>query len=254
MQQTPWIYGIARTRWRLQDLGQVITWMHELSLARVSRLLWQLGFRRKQGLYFVRSPDPNFRYKWQAVLQAYAQALERPGEVIILFLDELTYYRQPEKTKVYSAQGKPQPKAFQTPQYNTQTRLVAVLNGVTGQVNYLQRKIIGKEALVAFYAQVRAAYPTAARIYVVQDNWPTHKTQEVLAALQEHGLTPLFLPTYASWLNPIEKLWRWLKQDILHQHIWSHDLERLREKVLDFLNGFQGSSETLLRYTGLLSV
>ncbi|MBK9335612.1 MAG: transposase [Lewinellaceae bacterium] len=27
-----------------------------------------------------------------------------------------------------------------------------------------------------------------------------------------------FLPTYASWLNPIEKVWKMLKQDLVHNH------------------------------------
>ncbi len=102
-----------------------------------------------------------------------------------------------------------------------------------------------------FYAQVRAAYPQAEKIFV-QDNWPTHKVSEVLAALEQHHLTPLFLPTYASWLNPIEKLWRRLKQDVLHLHRLADDLDTLRRQVQDFLDRFTGGSDPLLRYAGLL--
>lgn len=63
---------------------------------------------------------------------------------------------------------------------------------------------------------------------------------------------PLFLPTYASWLNPIEKLWRWLKQDILHLHSLPNDLETLRLQVQSFLARFISGSDPLLRYVGLL--
>ncbi|MBE2197018.1 MAG: transposase, partial [Anaerolinea sp.] len=38
-------------------------------------------------------------------------------------------------------------------------------------------------------------------------------------------IAPLFLPTYASWLNPIEKLWRWLRADVLYNHDLAHDLD-----------------------------
>lgn len=179
--------------------------------------------------------------------------MDHPDQVVILFLDELTYHRRPSKAPVYHRCGQTQPKAIEAARFNTQTRLAAVLNGLTGQVNYMQRHMIGKEALVAFYAQVRAAYPAAQRIDIVQDNWPTHKSQEVVQALQLHRLKPMFIPTYASWLNPIEKLWRWLKQDLLHNHGLAHDLDTLRLQVTQFLDGFKLGSEALLRYVGLLS-
>jgi len=117
----------------------------------------------------------------------------------------------------------------------------------------MQRPKIGEEALIAFYAQVRAACPDAKKIYIVQDNWPVHKAPEVIEIMKNYGLTPLFLPTYASWLNPIEKLWRWLKQEVLHLHPFAAALDELRHLVTEFLNQFQNGSNELFRYVGLLS-
>jgi hypothetical protein len=237
----------------LQDVGRAVAWLDGKSDAGIYKVLKRLGFSRKQALYFVHSPDVDFRSKWQAVLRAYADAVNHPEEVVILFLDEFTYYRRPCKGPAYHACGKTQPRAKEAAGYNTQTRIVATLNGVNGRVHYLQRSMIGKEALAAFYAQLRTAYPTAQRIYIVQDNWPVHKLPEVVQALQLHHLTPVFMPVYASWLNPIEKLWRWLKQDILHLHCLAQDVDQLRQKVMTFLDGFLHGSEDLLRYVGLLS-
>jgi hypothetical protein len=62
----------------------------------------------------------------------------------------------------------------------------------------------------------------------------------------------LCLPTYASWCNPIEKLWRWLEQDILHLHRLSDDWAALKQAVACFLDGFADQSLELLRYVGLL--
>jgi transposase len=46
----------------------------------------------------------------------------------------------------------------------------------------------------------------------------------VLAALARYPrIKPVWLPTYAPWLNPIEKLWRWVRQDILKMHRWVED-------------------------------
>ena len=60
------------------------------------------------------------------------------------------------------------------------------------------------------------------------------------------------LPTYASWTNPIEKLWRWVRQAVIHLHRLSEDWQALQNQVLDFMEQFNGGSLPLLRYVGLL--
>jgi hypothetical protein len=59
------------------------------------------------------------------------------------------------------------------------------------------------------------------------------------------------LPTYAAWCNPIEKLWRKLRQELTHLHPWAADLRRLREEIDSFLKKFASGSTDLLRYVGL---
>ena len=59
------------------------------------------------------------------------------------------------------------------------------------------------------------------------------------------------LPTYASWCNPIEKLWRKLRQDVTHLHRWADDLETFRTEIDRFLDQFARGSLELLRYVGL---
>ena len=97
------------------------------------------------------------------------------------------------------------------------------------------------------------AYPHARRIYVVQDNWSIHTHPEVLAALAGlPQITPVWLPTYAPWLNPIEKLWRWLRADVLKLHRLADAWAALRQRVNAFLDQFAAGSHALLRYVGLL--
>jgi hypothetical protein len=62
----------------------------------------------------------------------------------------------------------------------------------------------------------------------------------------------VFLPTYAPWLNPIEKLWRWLRQQVLHLHRLSDAWDQLKQRVLDFMIQFAHGSSELLHYVGLL--
>lgn len=219
----------------------------------IYKVLKRLGFSRKKALYFIHSPDPDYRTKWQQILNAYQEAMTHPEEVVVLFQDEFTYYRRADIRHSWQRQGRQQQRRQQRAGVNTKARITAVLNALTGQVLYRQRSKIGQKELIEFYGQIRAAYPNLRRIYLVQDNWPIHKLPSVLQAATDNHLSLLFLPTYASWLNPIEKLWRWLRQDVLHDHQLSHNFKQLRHQVVEFLKQFADGSLQLLHYVGLLS-
>ena len=52
-------------------------------------------------------------------------------------------------------------------------------------------------------------------------------------------------------VNPIEKLWRKLRQEVTLLHRWADDLTALRTQVDHFLEQFAHGSVALLRYVGL---
>jgi len=86
---------------------------------------------------------------------------------------------------------------------------------------------------------------------VVQDNWPVHFHEEVLAALSGSKIVLVPLPTYAPWTNPVEKVWRKLYQEVLHLHHFGDDWDGLRRAVEQWLTQFADGSVDLLRYVGL---
>src|SRR5947209_5804570 len=205
-----------------------------------------------------------------AVEAAAAQAIKKEaargsdGRRVLLYQDELTYYRQPSLARAYEARGRRQPLAVRSHAANTATRAAATLDPFTGRVVPWQGTRFDIPQVVGFYRQVRAAYPEAEQIDIVQDNWPVHFHPDVLVALEPQIQPwPLYrprhwaeapspeavrrwgglnlpiqlipLPTYASWTNPIEKLWRKGKQEVLHLHRWAGQLPVLREEFLRFL-------------------
>lgn len=228
----------------------------------------------------ILSPDPDYDAKLADVEAVLAEAHAAPGRVVAVYLDEVSVERQPTLACAWAARGGDQPKARLSPRSNTETRLVAALDALTGRVVHRRANKIGLATLRQFYLDLRATYPQAERLYVIQDNWPVHFHPDVLVALEPQRtrwplrLPPNWpdapspaavrrwgglalpiqivpLPTYASWLNPIEKLWRKLRQDLTHLHPWADDLDRLRAELDRFLDQFASGSVELLRYVGL---
>ena len=250
--QSPRQYGLEGNRWRLAFIRQRVSWLRGCTLAGVWQILKRLGFSYKQACRFIHSPDPRFRLKVRAITQAFSQALWHPDEAAILFEDELSYYQQPATTATWGLSGPKQLRVQGGISGNQLTRLGAAMDGITGRLLYHQADKFGLQEMQALYRLIRQQYaqPT---VFVVQDNWyQVHDHASVLQTAQELNIIPLFLPTYASWLNPIEKLWRWLRQDVLHNHSLADNLVALRGNVDDFLGQFALDSPDLLHYCGLL--
>lgn len=248
-------------------------------------MLHRLGIVLRRARDHVHSPDPAYDAKRAAitasVTAARHAARQRTTDVVTLFLDEVTIHRQPTLTTALAASGGDAPHAERSLRSDAPTRVLAALDGATGQVRFVRVTRITVPTLVGFFQTIVAAYPDATRINVVLDNWPVHVHPDLLVAVQPQTplvpfVTPpswptaphptavarwgtlqlpirlLLLPTYASWLNPIEKLWRWLRQEITHLHPWADDLPALRAAIDAFLERFATGSPDLLRYTGLL--
>ena len=61
-----------------------------------------------------------------------------------------------------------------------------------------------------------------------------------------------YLPVKSPWLNPIEKVWHWLRRDVLKGHRLADDWSQLRRQVNAFLDQFAHGSPALLRSVGLV--
>lgn len=216
-------------------------------------MLHRCGLRYKRGRHYLHSPDPEYQQKRDYSLACVAEARLRPQHVITLYLDEMSYYRQPTLSRAWSEQGAlHQPLASLSYHRNDLRRVVGALDVVTGQVIFEQWPKVGVRRLAAFYQVIRHHYPEAETIHLIQDNWPIHFYPQVQRAASEAEVEMVRLPTYSPWLNPIEKLWRKLRQEVLHLHRLSDDWLSLQQRVREFLDSFAHGSQDLLRYVGLL--
>jgi len=226
-----------------------VGWLTEYTLSGVWRVLQSYGLRLHASCARLFSPDPDYRRKVRRLHCCLREAARRPRTVVALFLDEFGYQRWPEVAPTWGLAAAVAQRAGN----NQQWRTLGALNALTGQVNYLDGYIVGRQQLRQFYAHLDHLYPAATRLYVIQDNWNIHTHPDVLTALARYPrIRPVWLPTYAPWLNPIEKLWRWLRQDVLKMHRWVEDWPRVKQRVHKFLDQFAHGSSDLLRYVGLV--
>jgi transposase len=275
IRRSPRAFGKPQARWTLRSLLQIWDWLHLHTAAGLQQLLKRLKIHWKRGRHHVHSPDPDYVAKLQDVRVHVRRVSKDIEQSILIFTDEFTLYRRPSLAQDYELAGQKRPLADLGYKSNYSWRIAAGLELLSGQVVYAQSKYMDIPHLTHFYRQLCQVFP-GREIILVEDNWSIHYHPDLLAALHPQTFlyplhrptnwsitpnpsTPLlnlpiqlgFLPTYASWNNPIEKLWRWLQQDVTHHHDFGDDWVALKGAVFHFLDQFAHGSVDLLKYVGL---
>jgi hypothetical protein len=244
--------GMARTRWRLADMLEVLDWLSPRSPSGLHRLLRRHRIRLRMGRPQLFSPDPAYAQKLERVLAVLRRVAADPDHLVLLFVDECSYHHWPETGRTWASLDDPAPRAARAAPGERHKKVIGGMNGRTGQVTYHQRARMTGEQIAAFLELVRAAYPDATTIFVVLDNAPVHYSEPVTRAAAQHRIELVYLPTYAPWLNPIEKLWAWLREAVLRLHRLAGQWSEVPKAVAAFLDHFAQGSDELLRRVGLL--
>jgi transposase len=241
--------GPAPSRWTLRTIRASVDWLTAYTVRGVWRMWPTCGLGLHTSWARLFSPDPDYGSKGRRRHRCRRDAARHPETVGALFLDEFGYPRWPEVAPT----GGGEAAVAQRAGTNQQWRTIGALKALTGQVHYLAGYIVGRHQVRQFYSRLARAYPkTGELIYAIHDNWNIHTQPDVLTALADYPrIKPVWLPTSAPWLNPIEKRWRWLRHDVLKMHRGVEDWPQVKHRGHDCLDQFAHGSATLLRYVGL---
>jgi hypothetical protein len=188
--------GPAPSGWTLRTIRVTFPWLHDYSLSGVWRVLNGCDLGLRSGEVQRYSPDPEYAAKEAQLDTCLREAARRPEEVVVLFIDEMGYFRWPDPAVDWAPTAPAPVPRVAVAGTNQQWRVIGGLNALTGRVHYRDNSIVGREQIVRFYDQLDPAYPAARRIYLVEDNWSVPRHPEVLAALRARPrLEVVWLPT-----------------------------------------------------------
>ena len=120
------------------------------------------------------------------------------------------------------------------PRYESYYLYGAVAPG-TGEHLFLEMPALNSSCFEVFIEQLAITYPQDYNI-VILDNASFHKTSELIIP---ENVGFLFLPPYAPELNPIERLWQVVKEDIAFQ--LHETLSSLKDNVASILKKLTAS-------------
>jgi transposase len=218
------------TQWSTRTMAREMG----ISKASVSRIWRASGLKPHRVESFKVSNDPQFAEKLEAIVGLY---LNPPEHALVLSVDEKSQIQALDRTQP----GLPMKKgrgATMTHDYkrNGTTTLFAALDTATGEVYGLCQQRHRHQEWLHFLRMIDQTVPGGKEIYLICDNYATHKHERVQRWLQKHSRFHVrFTPTSASWLNMIERFFRDLTTNQIRRGVFQ-DLEQLITAIGSYID------------------
>lgn len=175
-----------------------------ISKSTVQRYFRLFGVQPHRTTSFTLSTDPFFVEKVRDVVGLY---LNPPDNAFVLCVDEKSQIQALERTQPILPMGLGYVEGVtHTYLRHGTTTLFAALDITSGEVLTQCKARHRHQEFLAFLAHIDANVPTRYDVHLVLDNYATHKHAKVRAWLAKRPRYHVhFTPTYASWLNQVER-------------------------------------------------
>jgi transposase len=215
------------THWSTRTMAEATG----LSEASVRRIWHRHGLKPHLTRTFKLSRDPQFAEKLEAIIGLYTNP---PEHAIVFSADEKSQIQALDRTQP----GLPLKKGrcgTMTHDYkrNGTATLFAALNVLDGKVLSMCDDRHRHQEWLKFLKVIDQNTPPDKQIYLIVDNYATHKHPKVRRWLERNPRFHVyFTPTSASWLNMVERFFRDLTVNRLRRGVF----RGVEELIYDILN------------------
>jgi transposase len=220
----------GRTHWSTRKMAAKTGMSH----TRVGQIWRTFGLQPHLSESFKISPDPQLIEKVRDVVGLY---LNPPSNAVVFSIDEKSQIQALQRAQPILPMdfGQPERRTHNYIRHGT-LDLYAALNVATGKVIAQCKKKHRSADFIEFLRQIDKHVEPDLQIHVVLDNLSAHKSPVVKRWQARNPRFHFhFTPTYASWMNLVERFFGLLTQEALKRG--SHtSIPQLREAILDYVD------------------
>ena len=220
----------GETHWSTRSMAKAAGISH----TRVGRIWRTFRLQPHRTESFKLSPDPQLIDKIRDVVGLY---MTPPANAVVFSVDEKSQIQALQRAQPILPMdlGQPERRTHNYVRHGT-LDLFAALNVATGEVLTRCTAQHRAQDFVAFLRDIEASVEPTLDIHVVLDNLSAHKAPPVHRWLVRHPRVHFhFTPTYASWLNLVERFFGLLTEKALKRG--SHtSIPQLRAAILAYVD------------------
>jgi len=219
----------GHTHWSTRKMAEKAGMSHTM----IGKIWRTFGLKPHISESFKMSPDPQLVAKIRDVVGLY---MNPPANAVVFAVDEKSQIQALERAQPILPMDIGQPER-QTHNYirNGTLDLFAALNVATGEVIARCKQRHRAQDFVAFLRELDEHVDAGLEIHVIVDNLSAHKAPPVHRFMLRNPRFYLhFTPTYASWLNLVERFFGLLTEQALRRG--SHtSIPQLRAAILEYV-------------------
>ena len=221
------------THWSVRSFAKEA----KVTTSMIHRLFKMFGLQPHRTESFKLSTDPFFVEKVRDIVGLY---LNPPDSALVLSVDEKSQIQALNRTQPVLPMGLGYVEGI-THDYvrHGTTTLFAALDVVSGNVITQCKPRHRHQEFMSFLRHIDANVPTDLDIHLIIDNYATHKHAKVRTWLASHPRYHVhYTPTYASWLNQVERWFGLITQQAIRRGSFRSVKELIRniQKFVDHYN------------------
>lgn len=206
-----------------------ITWSVAYTIPGMRNWLQRHGFSYKKPAIVPGKANEQQQREWLTEYEKLKRNL--PKDETIGFIDGVhpTHNVQPAYGWIKKGERKEIPANTGRARLN----LSGVVDVIDHKVLVQEDEMLNATATISFLRKIEDAYPKKNRIHIFCDNARYYRNKSVTKYLKNSKIKLHFLPPYSPNLNPIERLWKWMKERVLYNTYYA-EFEDFRSAVLGF--------------------
>ena len=247
----PQACGFSGACWRSPMIQQLIKERFGVSynVFYIAELLKNLGFSYQKAAFVSDHLDEVARRRWRTHVWPEILRLQREKKALLLFGDEASFPQWGTLSYTWARRG--QPPLIKTSGKRKGWKVFGLLDYFTGR--FFHQGLEGRFTSASYMAFLaRVLEETSQHLILIQDGARYHTSAETKRFFAEHAdrLTVYQLPRYSPDYNPIEKLWKKIKQAETHLQYFP-TFDALSGKVEQALIRFENAPQEILALCSL---
>jgi transposase len=212
----PAAHGLPGHNWTVKKLKQWVsqTWGLLAGRSTIRRVLRRADLTWKKVKKLLGKAKPEKRAAHiQQLLRLFAGV--RDGEVVLLYVDEVHVHRDLDLGYTWGRKGERLWRRSDCPKLQDRMNAYGAYDFTHGECLLWQNGWCNGEQTVNFLRALAAwRVGKKGRLVLIWDNAPCHVAQVVRAEAARLGIEVVNLPGYSPDLNPIERLWDWMREEV----------------------------------------
>ncbi|WP_340614273.1 IS630 family transposase [Xenorhabdus thailandensis] len=223
MHTTTQIVAYVQARWQVSfSVGGMTKWLHRQGFS----------YKKPKGIPHKFDAD-----KQQQFIDDYQSLKNGVGQSEpILFIDAVHPTQSTKLSYGWMKAGKNQVKVVETTGSRTRLNILGALNLQRIEDTVIREyPSINAKNIAYFFGAIRETYPLSQRIHIILDGAGYHRAEWVKDIAYVLNIELHYLPPYSPNLNPIERLWKYMNEQV-RNNVYFPNAKTFRETLRHFFH------------------